>query len=154
MTDINVHTASYFEVIARITVTEDDGTSRRKRMVASVEAASFTEAESAGTEYFSPEGEDAEIVNINPVPYRSVYVSRECGGWFRVKVKFIIVDERTGAQKNSYAVHLVQADSTQQAQRIITDSLRDSVVDYEIAAVAETPVCEVVFHTSRHGGDE
>lgn len=154
MTDINVHKSSFFEVIARVIVTADDGTSKRKRMVAAVEASTFTEAEAAGTGYFSAEGEDVEIANINPAPYRDIYDSQSGDTWFRVKVKFITLDERTGTPRNSFTVYLVKADSTQHAQRVVTTALSDSVVDYEIAAVVETPVCDAVFHSPKpHGND-
>ena len=140
--------SSFKEVTAALTFTEGDGGLRRTRLTAAFEAVTFAEAETSAARHFSQLGDDVEIINITPAPYSTVILSGNDGKWFRVKVKFITVNERTGKEKRTASTLLVQAGSSDRAQKYVTHTLGD-IAEYEVAVISETAVHEVILQ-----GDE
>ena len=60
-----------------------------------------------------------------------------------VKVNFITLDEKTGTEKKSASFILVQASTVADALDKFTAGMKGSAADFEVASVAETPLCDV-----------
>jgi hypothetical protein len=74
-TKLNSHTGNFFEVVVKVLQTQEDGSEKKVREeVYAIEASSFTEAEALITEEMKPHKE-YDIVNINPTPYKEVFLS-------------------------------------------------------------------------------
>lgn len=63
--------------------------------------------------------------------------------YYLVKVAFIIPNEATGAEKKSITQILVNANDFADAVEKFMDGMRNTMADFEIISVAETPILEV-----------
>lgn len=63
--------------------------------------------------------------------------------WYKAKVQFITIDEKTEKEKRFNTYYLVQACSVHNASDNIDCVLGKSMTDYDIVSVAEQPIIEV-----------
>ena len=67
--------------------------------------------------------------------------------WFKCKLVFIMLDEKSGAEKKSSTQVLVQAADLRDAVKKLDEGMKGTMADYEIALVSETPIMDVYpFH--------
>lgn len=64
--------------------------------------------------------------------------------WYKAKLQFITVDERTGNEKRSNVTYLVQACSLHNALDNIDATMRGTMIDYVQANVGETQIIDVL----------
>ena len=111
-----------------------------------VDALSFSEAETAITEemavYISGE---YKITDIKPAAYGEIFFSDadKDDRWFKAKLQFITLDEKTQKEKRSTTTYLVQAGSLQGAVKHIEEVMGGTMIDYVITSVAETTIMDV-----------
>ena len=60
-----------------------------------------------------------------------------------VKVGFITVDEKSGVEKRTVSLMLVQASDFMDAVANFDEYMKGSLGDYDIISIAETPVMDV-----------
>ena len=142
-------TSNWFECIVAFDKTQGDGTTKRVTETYTVDALTFTEAESTITEEMKPyiSGE-FNIRNINPAQYKEVFFSEkeDDDKWFKMKVAFTTYDERTNKPKDSNVFYLVQADNSNRAQSYMNEVMRQSMQDYRIVSNVETKIIDVFKH--------
>lgn len=115
-----------------------------------VEAMSFTEAEARITEALKPYmvGEfNVSAVrrsNIAEVWPRHNGDVSAADGWYKVKIAFISVNERTMCEKRANTTYLVQGVSVAEALDSVNYYMRDTMADYEVEAIAKTNIVEVI----------
>ena len=113
-----------------------------------VDALSFTEAEARLIEELSPfiSGEFT-VSDIKRANYKELFFSDEeaADRWFKAKVAFITLDEKSGAEKKSNQNMLIQASDLRDAVKRLDKGMEGTMADYEIASIAETPIMDV-FH--------
>ena len=111
-----------------------------------VDALSFTEAEKRVTEEMSSyiSGE-YEVANIKKAAYGEIFFSDvdTDDKWYRAKLQFITLDEKTAKEKRQNVNYLVQAKSLMDAVKSIDEVMGGTMIDYQIAAVAETMIMDV-----------
>lgn len=111
-----------------------------------VDALSFTEAESRIMEEMSSyiSGEFT-IENINKATYKEVFFSDDelADRWYRAKLQFITIDEKSEKEKRSNVYYLVQAGTLKGAVANIESVMGTSMIDYVIASVGETQLMDV-----------
>lgn len=87
-----------------------------------------------------------EEYNIESIQ-RKIY-SEIIGGnydkWYMAKVALITLDEKTGTEKRKNKAVLVNADDLEDALSILKDHFKDSVSDYELNAIIETILEDVI----------
>lgn len=114
-----------------------------------VDALSFTEAEKALIEemqtYISG---DYKITGIKPAPYHEIFFSdlNADDKWYKAKLQFITIDEKTQKEKRSNVNYLVQAGSLPTAVKYIEEVMGGTMIDYVISAINETPTMDVFVH--------
>ncbi len=141
--------ATWFEVGIRYHKTQDDGTEKAVTERYAVDALSFTEAESAITEemsaYISGEFKIKSEVQAN---YSEVWFSDndEDDRWYKAKLSYITIDERTEKEKRTNVTYLVQAKSMHKALKNIDEVMGRSMSDYEVVGLQETKVLDVFEH--------
>ena len=139
-------TTSWFETKIRYDKTMEDGRNKKVTEVYTVEALSFTEAESAITEemlhYVSGE---FDVKAITRAPYGEIFFSDADSDdkWYRAKLAFITIDEKTEREKRSNVVYLVQAESLDNARQYVKDVMAKTMIDYEVVSISETPIMDV-----------
>ena len=143
-------TTSWFETKIRYDKTMEDGRDKKVTEIYTVEALSFTEAESAITEEMSHyiSGE-FDVKAITRAPYGEIFFSDADSDdkWYRAKLAFITIDEKTEKEKRSNVVYLVQAASLDNARQYVNEVMDKTVIDYEVISISETPIMDVFEKT-------
>ena len=144
-------TAQWFETKVQYEKVQVDGMQKKVTEQYVVDALSFTEAESSIIEEMKPYvSGDYKIKNITPANYHDVFFSDDTQDdkWYKVKLTFITIDEKTEKEKHSIVHYLVQARSTGTAQQAINDVMSKAMIDYETASISETKILDVFEHSA------
>ena len=112
-----------------------------------VDALSFTEAEKRIIKEVRPfvSVGELEVVNIRRARIAELFLNDEAEDdrYFRAKVNFITVDEKSGSEKKTSATMIVKSDSLPNAVTELKAQLDSQMASYEIAAVTDTQILDV-----------
>ena len=137
---------TWFECKIRYEKTMENGMVKKVTEPYLVEALSFTEAEARIIEEISPfmTGEYT-VADIKRANYSELFPSEEeaADRWFKCKVVFITLDEKSGAEKKTSTLILVQAADLRDAVKKLDKGMEGTMADYQIASVAETTIMDV-----------
>ena len=124
----------------------EDGTQKKVTEQHVVEALSFSEAEAKITEEMSSyiSGE-FEIADITIAPFKEIFFSDNDSDdkWYKAKLQFITIDEKTEKEKRSSVLYLVQASSINGAIKNIDEVMKNTMIDYVSCSVQETQILDV-----------
>ena len=86
-----------------------------------------------------------DIIDIKPAPYREVFFDdkEQSDRYFKAKLQFITIDEKTEKEKRSAVNYLVQAVSLDGAVENINAIMSGTMIDYEKSTIAETKIMDV-----------
>ena len=144
-------TAIWFLCKIRYEKTTEDGLQKRVTEQYVVDALSFTEAESRIMEDMSSyiSGE-FEVCEIDRAVFKEIFFSDDdmADKWYKAKLKFITIDEKTEKEKKTTVYYLVQAGSFEGARRNIDEVMGGTMIDYIIDTVSETSIMDVFEHPS------
>ena len=143
---MRTRTATWFETKIQYEKTMEDGLQKKVKELYVVDALSFTEAEKRITEEMSSYISGAfDVSDIKKASYKEIFFSDEDSAdrWFRAKVQFITIDEKTEKEKRSNVYYLVQAATLQGALKNVDVVMGCTMIDYAIAAISETMVMDV-----------
>ncbi|MBO5592251.1 MAG: DUF4494 domain-containing protein [Prevotella sp.] len=139
-------TAIWFECKIAYEKVMEDGLQKKVNEGYVVDALSFTEAEKRIMEEMSSyiSGEFT-IKDIKIAPYKEIFFSDEelADRWYKAKLEFITIDEKTEKEKRSAVNYLVQAGTLKGAVGNIESVMGTTMIDYVIASVAETKLMDV-----------
>ena len=78
---------------------------------------------------------DFKITDIKPAPYHEIFFSdmENDDKWYKTKLQFITIDEKTEKEKRSNVNYLVQAGSLEGAVKHIGEVMGTTMNDYAIA---------------------
>ena len=139
-------TANWFECKIRYEKVQADGLQKKVTEGYVVDALSFTEAEERIIEemasYISGE---FKVADIKQAPYKEIFFSDNemDDKWYKAKLAFITIDEKTEKEKRSNVNYLVQAGSFGSAMRAIDEVMGGTMIDYVIVSIAETSLWDV-----------
>lgn len=108
------------------------------------DALSFVEAETRATEELAPyiSGEFT-VDKITRTKIAELFnADSDLDKWYKVKVAFITIDEKTASEKKSVTAILVNANDFKEAYDRFMDGMRGSLADFEIISIAETPILD------------
>jgi len=112
-----------------------------------VDALSFTEAEKRIIKEVRPfvSVGELEVVNIRRARIAELFLNEEAEDdrYFRAKVNFITVDEKSGSEKKTSATMIVKSDSLPNAVTELKAQLDSQMASYEIVAVTDTQILDV-----------
>ena len=139
-------TANWFECKIRYEKTMDDGLQKKVTETYVVDALSCAEAEQRIMEEMSSyiSGE-FEVSDIKRATYKEIFFSDEdmADRWYKAKLQFITIDEQTDKEKRSNVNYLVQAGTVNGAVKNLDEVMGGTMIDYVIAAVAESTIMDV-----------
>ena len=135
----------------------EDGLQKKVKENYVVDALSFTEAESRIMEEMSSyiSGEFT-IEDIKIASYKEIFFSEEemADKWYKAKLQFITIDEKTEKEKRSNVNYLVQAGTLKGAVNNIESVMGTTMIDYVIATVAETTLMDVFEYAKKEQNDK
>ena len=143
---MRTRTATWFETKIQYEKTMEDGLQKKVKEQYVVDALSFTEAEKRITEEMSSYISGAfDVADIKKATYKEIFFSDEATAdrWYKAKVQFITIDEKTEKEKRSNVYYLVQASTLQGALKNVDEVMSGTMIDYAIAAISETTVMDV-----------
>ncbi|MBE6284333.1 MAG: DUF4494 domain-containing protein [Mediterranea massiliensis] len=140
---------TWFECKIRYEKTMENGLAKKVNEPYLVDALNFTEAEARIIEEIRPFmiGEFT-VSDIKRANYSELFSSDEeaADRWFKCKLLFITLDERSGAEKKTSVQILVQAADLRDAVKKLDEGMKGTMADYQIASVAETAIMDVFFY--------
>ena len=150
-------TADWFECKIRYEKTMEDGLQKKVLETYVVDALSFTEAEQRIMEEMSSyiSGE-FQVNDIKRATYREIFFSDEemADRWYKAKLQFITIDEKTEKEKRSNVNYLVQAGTLNGAVKNLDEVMGGTMIDYVIAAVSETTLMDVFEYKKKEQPEE
>ncbi|MGL5261873.1 MAG: DUF4494 domain-containing protein [Bacteroides sp.] len=148
---------NWFECKVRYEKMTESGVAKKVTEPYLFDALSFTEAEARIIEEITPyiSGEFT-VSDIKRANYSEIFFSEEeaADRWFKCKISFITLDEKSGAEKKSSTYVLVQAADLRDAVRKLDQGMEGSMADYEIGSVAETKIMDVYPYGESTAGDK
>ncbi len=144
-------TAQWFETKVRYDKTMEDGMPKKVIESYVVDALSFGEAEERITKEMSVyiSGE-FNVKAIAPATYGEVFFSENANDdrWYKTKLQFITIDEKSEKEKKTNVYYLVQAANLNGAVKNIDEVMGGTMIDYVIASINETSIMDVFEHNA------
>ena len=139
-------TATWFECKIRYEKMTEDGLPKKVSKVYVVDALSFSEADERITKEMSSyiSGE-FEIVDVKIAPYREVFFADDnlADQWFKAKLSFITIDERSNKEKRTSMMYLVNAGNISSAINNIDKVMSGTMIDYVTTSISATKIFDV-----------
>lgn len=116
-----------------------------------IDALSFTEAEARIIEEITPfiSGEFS-VSDIKRVKYSDTFFNESGDRYYKAKLYYITLDEKSGAEKKTAVNVLVQASELREAVDIIDEEMKKTMIDYSIAGVTETAIMDVFTYKTKN----
>ena len=138
----NMH--SWFECKVSFEKVLENGMQKKVTEPYLVDALSFTEAEARIIEEIRPfiSGEFT-VTDIKRARLSELFFNENGDRFYKIKVYFITLDEKSGAEKKTAAQMLAQACTLKEAISVLEEGMKGTMADYTIASVAETMLMDV-----------
>ena len=148
---MRTRTSMWFECKIRYDRLTDEGLSKKVTEQYVVDALSYTEAEKKiirSTAEIIPEV--IEIKTIKEATYSEIFFSEDdAEKWYKTKISFISIDERTGKERRTNVLYLVQANDISNAISNVREIMSKSMSDYTIQSMASTQILDVFEHKEK-----
>lgn len=131
----------WFECSVRYEKTLENGMQKYVSEPYLVEAMSFTEAE----QRFMAGEYEVKAVAKRKISELFEDDKELADKWFKCKVAFVTLDERSGIEKRKMQTMMVQASDLRGAVKRLDKGMEGTMADYEIVSVSETAIMDV-FH--------
>lgn len=113
-----------------------------------VSAMSFTEAEERIIKEISPLVSigELEVTNIKRVKFAELFLTSrtEADRYFKARVNFITIDEKSGSEKKAGVNILVQSEDFATAVSTLVKEMENQLSEYEIASISDTQILDVM----------
>ena len=139
-------TAQWFICKVRYEKMQENGMQKKVTESYVIDAVSFTEAEERITEEMSAYiSGDFEVKDISLAPFGEIFFDEKPSSdrYYKAKIAFITIDEKSGNEKRQNVNYLVNAENFNQAVKNVYEVMGDTMIDYEIISIAETQIMDV-----------
>ena len=135
---------NWFECKVRYEKMMENGLLKKVTEPYLVDALSFTEAEARIIKEITPfiSGEFT-VSDIKRARYTELFEDVTGDKWYRCKVFFISLDEKSGAEKKTACAMLVQAIDLATSLKNLIEGMKGTMADYQIASITETAIMDV-----------
>ena len=109
-----------------------------------VDALSFTEAEARIIEEVSPfiSGEFS-VSAVKRANFSELFFDETGDRWYKCKLNFITLDEKSGMEKRTPSYMLVQAADFETGRKKLNAGMKGTMADWTIVSITETPLMDV-----------
>lgn len=148
--------ATWFSVRVVYDAKNEKGMSVKRKEMYLIDALSFTEAEARVIGEVTPytDGElrvtAMKLENIAEIFNSDI----EDGKWYRIKVQFASLDEKSGKERKDAHIYLVIGNSTEDATKRMHERMKGTLADYTVHTVSETQYMDVFFYDLEQVKDE
>ena len=150
-------TAIWFECKVRYEKTMEDGMPKKVVEIYTVDALSFSEAEERIMEELSSyvSGE-IDIVDLKIAQYKEIFFADSdlADKWYKAKLAFITIDEKTDKEKKTSVFYLVNAGNINSAIKNIDEVMGGTMIDYQTLNVSETNIMDVFEYKKKEKDDK
>ena len=136
---------NYFLVKVRYDKMMDNGTQKTVTEPYLVDALSFTEAEARITEEITPFASEFTVSAISRYKISESFLGNG-DRYYRCKLEYITLDEKSGSEKKQGMHFLVQARTIEEARNTIVDEMKKTMIDYDIVKIEETKLMDVFLY--------
>lgn len=150
----------------------ENGTVKKVTELYLVDAVSFTEAEARivreMTPYMSGDFDVCSIkrTNYSEIVYDKFNLASSASGsvqkltgqnkhaseladkWFKAKVNYIVVNEKTNKEKKTPVYFIINAGSIAAAHETLVEHMKGTIADYEIATLDDTRIMDVYVYSA------
>lgn len=137
--------ATWFECKVKYDKLVENGQQKTVTEPYLVDALSFTEAEARIIDEVSTlvNGE-MKVTAVKRTNIAEIFWDEADGDrWYKVKVNFIIIDEKTAVEKKTANIIMVQANGFKAACDNFMQGMKGTMADFEIASITETAILDV-----------
>lgn len=144
---------NWYEGVIRYEKVTEEGKVKKVNELYLVDALSATECEARLIEEMTPfiTGEFA-VKSVKESNYSELFLSEEeaADRYFKCKLIFITLDEKSGAEKKTSTQVLVQAADLRDAVKKLDEGMKGTMADYQIGSVAETAIMDVYLYNNNN----
>ena len=136
--------STWFECKVKYDKMTEDGSQKTVTEPYLVDALSFTEAEARITEEITPfiSGE-FKVTAVKRTNTAEIFWKEGGDKWYKVKVNFCTIDEKTGKEKKTPNYMMVQAIDFKDAYDVFMEGMKGTMADFEISQIVETMIMDV-----------
>lgn len=146
--------ATWYECKIKYRKTDENGVQKVTTEPYLVDALSYTEAETRITEEMTAYiSEEFRITNIKMANYAEIHPFENTDRWFRSKVSLLAYDEESGKERKTNMYLLIQANDVKEAYDNTIVTMKNTMGDYTIPAISESPIMDVFPYFSGEEGD-
>lgn len=138
--------SDWFECKARFDKTMETGVQKKATETYLVDALSFTEAERRFIEEMTPRiSGEFTVKDIKRASLSEIFESNDAAAdrWFKAKVAYISLDEKTGAEKRSNQQVLIQGTDIREAVKTLDKAMEGTLGEWVLVSIAETQIMDV-----------
>ena len=146
---MRARTSTWYETKIKYQKTMEDGSKKVVNELYVVDALSCTEAETSIIEEMSYYiSGDSAVTSAKKTNYGEIFFSDldDDDKWYKAKLQFITIDEKSEKEKRSNVTYLVQAKSLARALRYIDEVMGKTMIDYDVVGLNETKLMDVFEH--------
>ena len=134
----------WIETKIRYNKVMEDGALKSVTETNIVNALSFTEAEARIIEEVKPYiSSEFTVSAVKKTNISEIFYDERGDRWYKVKVLFITLDEKSGIEKQTANYMLVQASDFHNALENFMDGMKSTMADFKIASISETNIMYV-----------
>jgi len=146
--------ATWYECKVKYRKTHETGEQKLVTEPYLVDALSYTEAEARINEEIAAYTSDEfKITNIKVANFAEIHPFENSDRWFKSKVSLIAYDEESGKERKSNMYLLVQGNDVKEAFENTNEAMKNTMGDYTIPSIAESPILDVFPYFSGEEGD-
>lgn len=138
--------SEWFECKVRYDKTLENGLIKKTTETYLVDAISFTEAEKRFIEEITPFMSGEFIVtDIKRARLTDLFDSEDLNDdrWYKARVAYITLDEKSGTEKRTVQTSLVQANDLHRALARLDEGMRGTLGEWLIVSIVETAIIDV-----------
>jgi hypothetical protein len=138
---------NWFECKVSCEKLSEAGTQKRVTETYLVDALSHAEAEARIIKEVEPyiSGE-FEVSSVRRARYAEIFTSEASDYWWKVKIYYITLDEKSGAEKRVNVSVLANGDDIEDAISTVREGMKGSIADYGIAEAKMSSILEVFVY--------
>ena len=138
--------SEWFECKVRYDKTLESGLIKKTTETYLVDALSFTEAEKRFIEEIEPfiTGEFT-VTDIKRARLSDLFDSDDANDdrWFKARIAYISLDEKTGVEKRTLQTALIQANEFHRALKRLDEGMKGTLGEWVIVSITETAIIDV-----------